>query len=139
VYQRVPAAKQKAKITVQVVQEQLQASMDGRDGQQPRSLLVGFVRSEGVGKKDDITGYKMAVSGAVVKSFDGSVIKRASEGAQVYTISDVGQVTLHLTELVAGQTLKLTLVSPTGYENPPSKEIKVVAAPADSEVRRQKE
>jgi hypothetical protein len=130
IYQRVPAAKQKARITVQVVQEQVQASVDEKGvTQQPRSLLVGFVRSEGVGKKDDITGYKMAVSGALVQKPGGSVIEPVPDNAQVYTIKDVGQVTLSLTELVAGQTLKLTFVAPAGYESPPAKEIKI-AGPA---------
>jgi hypothetical protein len=128
IYQRVPAVKQNARITVEVVQEQLSPSVD-KENSQPRFLLVGFARSEKAGKKDDITGYKMAVSGGYVKEVKGTAITAVSDKAQVYTIDSVGQVVLQLTELVAGQPVKLTFSAPEGYEAPPAREIKVNAPP----------
>jgi hypothetical protein len=121
------AAKQKAQITVQVAPEPLQAN--ATSGNEARSLCVAFVRSPGVGNKDDISGYTITVSGPLVVSYKptNTVIEEApTKGLQVYTIKTDGQVVLQLTGLVADQTVKLTFTAPEGYESPASKEIKVV-------------
>lgn len=128
-YLKARAAKEQAQIIVEVAQEQLQTNATVNGNEVTRSLRVGFVAGQGVSDKD-IARYSMVVSGAVVASYDptSGIIAEVSKGGQVYRIEKAGWVTLQLKELVAGQAVKLTFTAPAGYENPPTKEIKVMAA-----------
>ncbi len=132
-YARTSTAKQKSQITVEVVQEALQASITDSNGvEAKRYLVVGFARSPGVDKKTSIEDYKMSISGAVVtpccSSESKTTIKAISDKVQVYEIKELRPVTFELGGLVSGHSVKLSFSAPAGFESPPAKEIKVEPA-----------
>lgn len=124
-YQKFPSVKQKPEIKVQVIPETLK--VEQKDG--TRSLLLYFSLARGP-KRQDVTGYKIAVAGTAIVDNINGVIKKTPEKLQVYEITGTWTAKLELRALAPNAPVKLTFISPPGYENIPSKEIKVLALPA---------